>query len=50
MQAISLDGAALLGDPVLAASLGDIGRVVEEFPVMYQGERIPTLVGTNSTR
>jgi hypothetical protein len=41
MEAISLDGAALRGDPVLAASLGDIGRVVEEFPVMYKGSESP---------
>jgi signal transduction histidine kinase len=39
-----LDGAALRGDPVLTASVGVIGPVVENFPVIYQGEQIATLV------
>jgi hypothetical protein len=33
-----------VANPVLAASLGDISPVVEEFPVTYQGEQIATLV------
>jgi signal transduction histidine kinase len=38
-----LDGAALHGDGVLSASVGDVGPVNEKFPVVYQGEEIATL-------
>lgn len=38
-----LDGAALHGDGVFSASVGDVGPVNEEFPVVYQGEEIATL-------
>jgi signal transduction histidine kinase len=38
------DGAALRADGVLAASVGEVGPVVEEFPIVYQGEEIGTLL------
>jgi signal transduction histidine kinase len=39
-----LDGAALCGDDVLAARVGVIGPAAEEFPVVYQGEQIATIL------
>jgi signal transduction histidine kinase len=39
-----LDAAALRGDGVLSASLGDVGPDAEEFPLVYQGEEVATLL------
>ena len=38
-----LDGAALHGDGLLSASVGEVGPFSEKFPVLYQGEEIATL-------
>lgn len=43
VDSLHLDGAALRGTGILDAAVGDVGKHVEEFPVVYQGEQLTVL-------